>query len=102
MINESRFLRKGTGKRIVAVYSSGPDETYVQAELLLLTEKAVEKFGEDVTVIGYYDVVHDVPIAKWLKTYDGRSKDFERLLDLRTKVSKHGFSNLIPPKEELP
>lgn len=95
MLSKSRvLLRKGSGET-VAVYSSGPDETYVQAELLFLAAKA-EEVKSDPTVIGFYDVVRDTTVTQWLKAYDGRSDDFQKLLTWRARVSESGFENLIP------
>ncbi|HEY9594640.1 MAG TPA: hypothetical protein VHE79_09190 [Spirochaetia bacterium] len=71
-----------------ALYSSGPDESYVQAEVLFLLEKA-RKDGQKVKAI-FYDVDRTWGrLDDWLKSH--RPEDRRRITELRALVSEHGW-----------
>src|SRR4051794_23183696 len=69
------LMKKGAGKT-VALYSSCADESYCQAELLLLLERT----PADARVLGFYDVDSSFPVSKFKASYKGREDELNRML----------------------
>lgn len=76
----------------VAVYSSGPDMAYVQAELLLLAERtAADPANAGKKIFGYYDVERRQVLDNWLRSYRKTPGDRQRLEDLHAEILRDGW-----------
>jgi hypothetical protein len=87
-------MRQGEGKGL-ALYSRCADETYCQAELLLLLDKAPPG-----PVVGYYDVDPSFPVSTFLRSYQGREEEINRALERVRRgefnFQEDGVMKLVP------
>lgn len=72
----------------LALYSSCEDALWAQAELVLLTAQA-RKIRPGAKIVGYYDVLPDLSIAEFKRSYKG--KDLQRLVAARAHIIAHGW-----------
>lgn len=85
----SYVMRDGT-MPAVGIYTRCEDELLCRAELLrLLSWMSSEEDGK--RVIGLYDVDPTFTIGEFKRAYRGRHRDYQRLMDARSKIIAEGW-----------
>ena len=90
-----RFImaNKDAKGKAVVIYSCAPTPALAMAELMILKDKALEKYPKR-RIVGFADIDPTLEIGDWLKHYTG--KDKERPLEIVAEIhelEKVGSSN---------